>query len=222
MMSVKLVGKQPSSILMKGHIATRILLKEVQNEVYGLDKEAFLSHISVISIPEYQKLLYVSDAFINVIPTEEEKEKITKNAICLVKSLGVVKPKVVLVSSLESLVKDTKPKTEAINIVNKLKESEEYYIGGPFQIDIALSHEAAKTKNINHVVAGDADVLIFPGLESANTFYKSTTVFNSSIPAGLVVGGKNPVVLTSRSDSYKSRLYSIALAAVSTRSLDDE
>jgi phosphate butyryltransferase len=89
-------------------------------------------------------------------------------------------------------------------------------------IDVAVNHDSAETKGISHVVAGDADILIFPNIESGNTFYKSTTLFGNSNVAGLVLGAKNPIVLTSRTDSYKSKLYSIALAVVSTEILNED
>ena len=95
-------------------------------------------------------------------------------------------------------------------------DNDDYYIGGPFSIDVAINYESAKTKGVTHVVAGDADVLVFPNIESGNTFYKSTTFLANSTPAGIVLGASNPIVLTGRSDSYKSKLYSIALAVVST------
>ncbi len=124
-----------------------------------------------------------------------------------------------MISAIE-VVDEAIPSTvEAASIAKKLKDNDDYYIGGPFSIDVAINYESAKTKGINHVVAGDADVLVFPNIESGNTFYKSTTFLANSIPAGLVLGASNPIVLTSRSDSYKSKLYSIALAVVNTELL---
>jgi phosphate butyryltransferase len=216
LMSVKLVNKQESSILMKGHLESDILFDELIDENHGLKSGTILSHIGVLDIPNYHKLLFISDAYFNILPSEDEKIKIIENTVSFVRSLGIVKPKIALISAIEIVNPDITSTVEAKNIVEKLKDSDDYYIGGPFAIDIAVSHEAAKTKNINHVVAGDADILIFPNIESGNTFYKSTTFFANTIPAGLVLGGSNPIVLTSRSDSYKSKLYSIALAVVST------
>ena len=203
LMSVKLVNKQESSILMKGHLESDVLFDELIDENHGLKSGTILSHIGVLDIPNYHKLLFISDAYFNILPSEDEKIKIIENTVSFVRSLGIVKPKIALISAIEIVNPEITSTVEAKNIVEKLKDSDDYYIGGPFAIDIAVSHEAAKTKNISHVVAGDADILIFPNIESGNTFYKSTTFFANTIPAGLVLGGSNPIVLTSRSDSYK-------------------
>ncbi len=216
LMSVKLVSKQENSILMKGSIPSSVLLDEIIDKNHGLNQGAFLTHIGVLDIPNYHKLLFISDAVFNILPTEQEKIEIVKTTYKFVHSLGIHKPKIALVSAVEIVSDEIQSTVEARNIVEKLRDNNDYYIGGPFAIDIAVSHEAAETKGINHVVAGDADVLVFPNIEAANTFYKSTTFFANSTPAGLILGASNPVVLTSRSDSYKSKLYSIALAVVST------
>jgi len=216
LVSVKLVSKQRTAILMKGLIQTKTLLAEVNNKEHGLLKGDYISHIGVLDIPSYHKLLFISDAAYNVRPTEDEKIKIIGNTIGFVTSLGIYKPKIALVSAFETVNEDISSTVEARNIVEKLKNDERFYIGGPMSIDIAVSHEAAETKGIKHVVAGDADILIFPNIEAGNTFYKSTTFFGNATPVGLILGATNPIVLTSRSDSYKSKLYSIALAVVST------
>lgn len=216
MMSVKLVSKQKTAILMKGKVPSYVMIEEILNDEHGLKTEAILSHIGVLDIPNYHKLLFITDAVMNILPSEEEKIKIIKNTTEFVASLGIVKPKISLISATEIVYKEMNSSVEARNIVNKLRENESYYIGGPFAIDIAINHEAAKTKGINHVVAGDSDILVFPNIESANTFYKSTTFLANSTPAGILLGATNPVVIPSRSDSYKSKLYSIALAVVST------
>jgi len=216
LLGVKLVSKQKNSILVKGMLQSNILLDEVSNKTHGLTTNKLLSHIVVLDIPNYHKLLFVTDSAINVLPTEEEKIEIIKNTFSFVNSLGIFKPKFALISAIEVVDEDIPSTVEAANIANKLKDNDDYYIGGPFSIDVAINYESAKTKGINHVVAGDADVLVFPNIESGNTFYKSTTFLANSIPAGLVLGASNPIVLTSRSDSYKSKLYSIALAVVST------
>ncbi len=216
LLGVKLVSKQENSILVKGMLQTSILLDEVSDKKHGLTTNKLLSHIVVLDIPNYHKLLFVTDSAINVLPTEEEKIEIINNTYSFVSSLGIYKPKFALISAIEVVDEDIPSTVEAASITNRLKDNDGYYIGGPFSIDVAINYESAKTKGINHVVAGDADVLVFPNIESGNTFYKSTTFLANSIPAGLVLGASNPIVLTSRSDSYKSKLYSIALAVVST------
>lgn len=216
LLSVKLVKKHEDAILVKGMLQSSVLLDEVSHKERGLRTNNLLSHIVVLDIPNYHKLLFISDSVINVLPSKEEKIEIIKNTFAFVNSLGIYKPKFALISAIEVVDENIPSTVEADAIANELKDNGDYYIGGPFSIDIAINFESAKTKRISHVVAGDADVLIFPNIESGNTFYKSTTFLANSTPAGLVLGASNPIVLTSRSDSYKSKLYSIALAVVST------
>jgi phosphate butyryltransferase len=215
-MSVKLANKQENAILMKGHCQSRVFLEELLNKDYGLTTDRLISHIGVLDIPSYHKLLFISDSVMNINPTKEMKRKITDNTIQFVKSLGIFKPKVAMISAIEEVNDKIESSVHAEELVKELREQDNYYIGGPFSVDVAISHESAKTKDINHVVAGDSDILIFPNIESANTFYKSAVFLANAVPAGLLLGARSPVVLTSRSDSYKSKLYSIALGVVST------
>ena len=216
LVSVKLVSKHENAILMKGQLQSSILLNEVLDKDHGLTTDNILSHIGVLDIPSYHKLLFITDSVMNILPSEEEKKEILKNTFKFVNSLGIYIPKIALISAVEVINENIQSTVEAGNIVEELKDEEDFYIGGPFSVDVAISHESAKTKGVNHVVAGDADVLIFPNIESANTFYKATTFLANSTPVGLLLGASNPIVLTGRSDSYKSKLYSIALAVVST------
>lgn len=216
LISVKLVSKHENAVLMKGQLQSSVLLKEVLNENHGLTTDKLLSHIGVIDIPSYHKLLFVTDAVMNILPSEEEKKEIIKNTFKFVSSLGIKIPKIALISAVEIINENIPSTVEAANIVEELKDLDSYYIGGPFSVDVAISHESAKSKGVNHVVAGDADVLIFPNIEAANTFYKATTFLANSTPVGLLLGASNPIVITGRTDSYKSKLYSIALAVVST------
>lgn len=215
-MSVKLANKQQNAILMKGHCQSRVFLEELLNKEYGLTTDRLISHIGVLDIPSYHKLLFISDSVMNINPTQEMKKSITENTLRFVKSLGIFKPKVAMISAIEEVNDKIESSVHAEELVKELREQDNYYIGGPFSIDVAISHESAKTKDINHVVAGDSDILIFPNIESANTFYKSAVFLANATPAGLLLGARNPIVLTSRSDSYKSKLYSIALGVVST------
>ena len=216
LVSVKLVSKDENSILMKGDLQSSVLLKEVLDKDHGLTTDRLLSHIGVIEIPSYHKLLFITDSVMNILPTEDEKVEILNNTFEFVSSLGILIPKIALISAVEVVNKNIQSTVDAKNIVDRLKDEDKFYVGGPFSVDVAISHESAKSKGVNHVVAGDADVLIFPNIESANTFYKVTTFLAKSTPVGLLLGASNPIVLTGRSDSYKSKLYSIALAVVST------
>lgn len=216
LVSVKLASKQENAVLMKGDLSSSILFKEIRNKDHGLTNSNLLSHIGVIDIPSYNKLVFITDAAMNLLPSENEKLEIISNTVKFVSSLGISTPKIALISGVGIINEEIPSMVEAKNIVEKLKNGEDYYIGGPFSVDVALSHESAKTKNINHVVAGDADILVFPNFESAHTFYQATTFLVNSTPVGLVLGASNPIIITNRTDSYKSKLYSIALAVLST------
>jgi len=219
LMSVKLASKQETAILMKGSLQSRILLEELCKEEHQMRKANILSHIGVLQLQSYTKLLFFSDSVMNVLPSENDKIEIINNALEFVTTLGIRKPKIGLVSAVEIVNEEIVSTVEAASIVNKLKDNEDFYIGGPFAVDILVSDFSAQTKGINHVCAGDADILIFPNIESGNTFYKTTTFLGNATAAGLILGGKVPVVVNSRADSHKSKLYSIALAVVSTEIL---
>jgi phosphate butyryltransferase len=213
-LAIETVSLGNADVLMKGLVDTGALMKEFLKSQYGLRSNGLLSHIMVMEIKKLNRLLFLSDGGMNINPNVEEIIQITLNAINFSKSIGISCPKVALLSAVEKV----NPKLESslkCQAVSDFFQREviDCEVFGPLSLDIALSKEAAKTKGFENSVAGEADILIAPFLEVANVIYKTWVLADPSIEtAGIVFGGKIPVVLTSRSDSYQTKLNSIALA----------
>jgi len=217
--AVKFVSSGKADFIMKGLIDTSILLKEVLNKEYGLRTDSLLSHVMIYEIPTYHKLLYLSDGGMNLEPSLEDKVKITKNAVKVCKSLDNYIVKVAVLAAKEKV----NPKMIATVDGDKLKQmgkegifEEGVIIEGPLALDLAVSKEAADVKGFKSEVAGDADILLVPNIETGNGIGKSLTYFANSKSAGIIMGAKAPVVLVSRADSHESKLYSIALGSIIT------
>lgn len=217
--AVGLAKNNQVEIIMKGLLDTNTLLKAVVNREKGIRKSKLLSHVAIISYPKLDRVLFCSDVAMNIEPSVEEKIVIIENMLQVTKSLGYSRPLIGLVSSIEQVNPKIKSSIEARQIVDLLKNYNlEAVIDGPFAIDNLVSLAASHEKNINSPVAGRADGLIFPNLDAGNIFYKSSLFLADATSAGVIVGANVPIVLTSRADSLKSKLYSIALSVV----LDDE
>lgn len=215
--AVRLVHDGTAQILMKGASSTSILLKAVLNKEWGLRKGTLLSHLSVFELSRYHKLLGITDVAINIAPGMDEKIEIIRNAVEFIESLGIMTPKVAVIAAVEK-VYDSMPVTiEAAEIVKHFQDGviENCIVDGPFALDIAISQESAMHKGISSSVAGDADLLLMPQIESGNILYKSLSLLSDSKIAAVVLGASAPIVLTSRADSEDSKLNSIMLAAVS-------
>lgn len=216
--AVELVSSGKAHMVMKGLVDTSIILKAVLNKEVGLRTGNVLSHVAVFDIEGYDRLFFVTDAAMNLAPDINGKKQIIENACELVRSLDIEEPKVALICAKEKVNPKMKDTIEA-------KELEDMYlrgeikgciVGGPFALDNAVSEEAAKHKGINHPVAGKADILVVPDIEAGNVLYKSITYFAKCENAGLIVGAKAPIILTSRADSDKTKLNSIALGVLAT------
>lgn len=216
--AVELVSSGKAHMVMKGLVDTSIILKAVLNKEVGLRTGNVLSHVAVFDIEGYDRLFFVTDAAMNLAPDINGKKQIIENACELVRSLDIEEPKVALICAKEKVNPKMKDTVEA-------KELEDMYlrgeikgciVGGPFALDNAVSEEAAKHKGINHPVAGKADILVVPDIEAGNVLYKSITYFAKCENAGLIVGAKAPIILTSRADSDKTKLNSIALGVLAT------
>lgn len=215
--AVKIVSEGGAQILMKGASSTSILLKAVLNKEWGLRNGALLSHISIFEIPIYHKLLSITDVAINIAPTLEEKKIIIKNAVAFLKSIGLHLPKVAMIAAVEK-VYDAMPATvDAAKIRDSYLKGEliDCIIDGPFALDNAINKESALHKGIDSPVAGDADLLLMPQIESGNILYKALSFLVKTKSAAVVLGAAAPIVLTSRADSHDSKLNSIMLAATS-------
>jgi phosphate butyryltransferase len=215
--AVKAVSSGRADVLMKGLVDTAILLKEVLNAEYGLRSDSILSHVMLVELPGFDRLIFLSDGAMNIDPSVEQLKQITLNAVALARSLAISRPKVALLSAVEK-VNPKMPSTLKCHAIQEMYERGEIVrcdICGPLAVDIAIDKEAAKTKNIKNDVAGQADILIAPYIEVANALYKGWMFgCKDTKSAGVVIGARAPIVLTSRADTHESKLYSIALSVL--------
>jgi phosphate butyryltransferase len=215
--AVKAVSSGRADVLMKGLVDTAIILKEVLNAEYGLRSDSILSHVMLVELPGFDRLIFLSDGAMNIDPSVEELKHILNNAVLLAKALHVSRPKVAILSAIEK-VNPKMPSTLKAKALEEMAERGEIVhckVCGPLAVDLALDKEAAKTKGIKNDVAGNADILISPYIEVANALYKGFVFGTDGVKsAGLVMGAKAPIVLTSRADSHESKLYSIALSVL--------
>ncbi len=214
--AVALVRSGEAELLMKGSLHTDELLGAVIARETGLRTGRRLSHVFVMDVPTYHKVLIVTDAAINIAPTLEDKVDICQNAIDFVVSLGVERPKVAILAAVET-VNAKMPATLDAAALCKMADRRQITGGildGPLAFDNAISAEAARVKGIESAVAGDPDILLVPDLESGNMLAKQLIFLANADSAGLVLGAKVPIILTSRADSVRSRIASCAVAVL--------
>ncbi len=212
--AVELVRTARAEILMKGSLHTDELMGAVVASATGLRTGRRISHAFVMSVPTYPKPLIVTDAAINIAPTLDEKRDICQNAIDLARSLGREMPKVAILSAVETVTTRI-PSTIDAAALCKMAERGQIYgalLDGPLAMDNAINLEAARTKGIDSPVAGDADILIAPDLEAGNILAKQLTFLARADAAGLVLGARVPIILTSRADSVRVRMASCGVA----------
>jgi phosphotransacetylase len=212
--AVALVRQGEAELLMKGSLHTDELLGAVVARETGLRTRRRLSHVFIMDVPTFHKVLIVTDAAINIAPTLEDKADIVQNAIDLAVSLGVARPKVAILAAVET-INSKMPATLDAAALCKMAERGQITGGvldGPLAFDNAISREAAKTKGITSEVAGDPDILLAPDLEAGNILAKNLTFLANADSAGLVLGARVPIILTSRADSVRSRIASCAVA----------
>jgi phosphate butyryltransferase len=214
--AVELVSAGKANYLMKGMMNTSDLLKAVLNKEVGLKKEELLSHVMVYDVPSYHKLLLLTDGGMVSYPELSDKVHIIKNAVKVAKALEIDNPKVAPICAVEVVNPSMQATVDAsvLSQMNKRGQIKGCLIDGPLALDNAISREAAEHKGILSEVAGDADILLVPNIESGNFLGKSLTYFAKAENAGVIMGAKCPVVLVSRADSAKSKLYSIALGGL--------
>ena len=213
--AAKLASKDEIKIIVKGHIHTDILMKEVLKREYNLLGKTRLSHIWHMSINKDDKPLIITDGALNVQPNVKTKMHILKNVINFSKRIGISRPKVAILSATEEVLESVPSSIDAAELT-KLAEKEnlDADVFGPLAFDNSISKKSAAIKGIKNIVAGDADVLLVPSVETGNSLVKMMIYFMGACAAGVVVGGKVPVVITSRSDEAQARLASIAAAVV--------
>ncbi|OXC91854.1 phosphate acetyltransferase [Achromobacter sp. KAs 3-5] len=203
-------------MLMKGSLHTDHFMSAVVTRESGLRTGRRISHAFVMAVAAYPKLLILTDAAVNIAPTLQEKADIAQNAIDLARALGVERPKVAVLCATES-VNPAMPATLDAAALSKMADRQQIRggdIDGPLAFDNAISREAADQKGIVSRVAGDADILLVPDIEAGNMLYKELTWLAGAGAAGLVLGTRVPVLLTSRSDSMEARVNSCAVAAL--------
>ena len=213
---VELVRNGEAQVLMKGFVASSTFLKAVLDKEHGLRGEGVLSHVAAFDVPSYHKLLVLTDAAMNIAPTLEQKKGILNNAVIVAKALGVEVPKCTYVCAKE-VPYEKMPCTMEAAEMQKMADAGEFgdiLFDGPLALDLAVSPVAVKIKRIESKVAGDADVLLMPDIEAANVLYKGLIFLAGSELGAVIMGAKNPVILTSRADSAESKLCSLVLSAV--------
>lgn len=215
--AVKMVKDGQADFLMKGLLDTAVLLKAVLDKECGLRTDSQLSHVMIYNVPSYHKFIYLTDGGMNIDPTLEEKVKIVKNAVDVAKALGVETVKVACIAAKEKVNEKMPATVDAKALENMCKDGvfgKGVIVEGPLAFDLAVSEEAAKVKGFKSEIAGDTDILMVPNIEVGNGIGKAMTYMAMAESAGVIMGAKVPVVLTSRADSYEAKLNSIALGSV--------
>jgi len=215
--AVKLVREGEADLLMKGKVATATLMKAVLDKDRGLRGAGILSHVTIADLSTYPKFLLMSDAALNIAPDLNAKVAIINNAVEAARRLGVEKAKVGVVCAVEKVNPEAMPATRDAALLAKMADRGQIkncQIDGPFALDNAVSLKSCQVKGIRTEVGGDVDILLMPDIEAANVFYKTIAYLTDNPLAGIIMGARVPIILTSRADSDKIKYLSI-LAGVS-------
>ena len=214
--AVKLVSSGNADMLMKGLIDTATFLRSVLNKEVGLRTGKVMSHVSVFEIDGWNRLFFITDVAFNTYPELKDKVTIINNAVTVAHACGIERPKVGVVCPVE-VVNPNMPSTVDAALLAKMSDRGQFkgcIVDGPFALDNAISLEAAKHKGVNGEVAGQADILMMPNIETGNVMYKTLTYFAPVKNGCLLVGTSAPAILTSRADTFETKVNSIALAAL--------
>jgi phosphate butyryltransferase len=214
--AAELVRLKEADAVMKGNISTPIMLKAVLDKRFGLRMGNLLSHIALMEVPTYHKLIVVTDSGMVIRPTLEQKKHILENALDMIRMLGVDVPKVAVLAAIEKPNPDMPETMDALHLVEMAKNGVfgPVIVEGPMALDMAFSAESAKIKNVESKVAGDPDILLVPDIASGNIFSKGLVYLANAKISGIVVGAKMPIVLISRAEKAETWIRSIALANV--------
>ena len=216
--AAKLASEGKAKIIVKGHIHTDILMKAVLKRDLNLIGKKRLSHVWHMTLEADDKPFIITDGVVNVLPKLEVKMHILRNAVDFANKIGISKPKVSILSATEEVIESVPSSIEANLITIKAKEENvNADVFGPLAFDNSVSKKSAAIKKIKNEVAGNADILLVPNVEAGNALVKMMIYFMGACAAGVVLGGKAPVVITSRSDESEARLASIAAAVVSLK-----
>jgi phosphotransacetylase len=211
-----MVGEGRVEALMKGSLHTDELMSVIVSRAAGLRTARRLSHVFVMDIPAHERLLLITDAAVNIAPDLKVKADIVRNAIDVAHAIGIAEPRIALLSAVETVNPDI-PSTVDAAALREMAQRGEIgggILDGPLAFDNAISAEAARIKGISSPVAGQVDILVVPALEAGNILYKSLVYLGSAVAAGVVLGARIPVILTSRADSPESRTASAAVACL--------
>jgi phosphate butyryltransferase len=218
-LSVRMVKEGKADILMKGLVQTSAFMRAVLDKEDGLVGDRFLSHFALFQIPLYHKLLAVTDVAINIAPNLEEKAKIIENAVYVFKKLSDETPLVACLAAVERVNPVKMPATEDAAILSKMAERGQIkncIVDGPLAFDNCISMESVRIKKIKSKVAGNADIILCPNIETGNALYKCLNDFAQAKCAAIVAGAKAPIVLTSRADTHETKFLSIVLASLTS------
>ena len=214
--AARLAGEGRVSLIMKGMVDTSVIMKAVLNKTYGLIGKGVLSHVLANEVAGFNRLFFVTDGAVNIAPDLEAKAAIVQNAVKVAHALGNPEPKVAALCAVEK-VNEKMPCTLDAAKLEKMNQEGQIsgcVVRGPLALDNAVSAEAAAHKGITGAIAGDADILFVPDIEAGNMLIKSMEYFGHARKAGVIMGAKIPVVLTSRATAPESKMYSIAIGKV--------
>lgn len=218
-LACKAADEGRADMILKGLLETKTLLKEVLNKEFDLKRSPVLSHVMIYDVATYHKLLLTTDGGMVAYPTLEQKIEIVKNAVQVAHQLEIDHPKVAAVCAVEK-VNDKMPCTldaRALEDLNRSGALTGCVVQGPLAFDNAISREAAEHKGITGEVAGDADIILVPNIESGNIMGKTLSYLAGAVNAGIIMGAKVPILLVSRADTSQAKLYSILLGALVSR-----
>jgi phosphate butyryltransferase len=214
--AVELVREGKADVLMKGRTPTAVITRAILNRQSGLRGPGVLSHVSIIQIDTYPKLLLMSDPGINIAPDLNTKAAIIENMVTVAHKLGIERPKVAVIAAVEKVNPLAMPATADAALLSKMSERGQIsgcIVDGPFALDNALSRKSCNTKGIQTEVGGDADALLMPDIEAANIFYKTLAHLTNAKIAALTIGARAPIIMSSRADSDAIKYHSILIAA---------
>lgn len=211
---VELVRNGKGDAILKGHISTGKVLKEVVNKETGIRKAATLSHVAVLSMPTLNRLIAITDGGLVLQPDKETAKTVIENAVEVMTSLKLPHVKVALLSAAENLIPKLPSSLLESELAKEYSRQTDFTVEGPLSIDLSLSPESVKEKNYSGKIQGDADILFAPDIVTGNIASKSLTLFGGSEMAGLIIGAKVPVIITSRSSSFEEKYASLLLSQI--------
>jgi len=218
--AARMAGEGTADVIMKGLVQTADFVRAVLDRSFGLlPPDALISHIAVADVAAYHKLLIITDAAITVQPTVDDKIELIRNAAKIARSIGISTPKVACIAPVEKVSEKVPSTLDAALVTQRFSDKTRPFdaiVDGPFGLDVAISRDAAKIKGIGGSVAGDADIVLVPGIDAGNILYKSISILAGGALAGVVGGARVPIILTSRADSEESKFNSLLLALASS------